>query len=280
MAKVGKFLLPVFCALCSAVMPALGVYVPEKMEFTDELLRGIQAEWKGDVLVLKQWKNTPENIAVWVGIGKNASGFLLRYVLEKPIVKIVEEFNTEEERKVSVLTTRVPPEKYWEIIKNIIPGSPIVGIPEFPETSLEYLKLAEETLKKHRLKSLRFSCPNEKELFKNIRLLSFDVLWLYPNPLVKDLRTVEYLVKTSIEWGKIPLGYEEIHTRKGALFSLSVDYFQLGRQAARQAWKSYTLQQVSMEAPEKWTLTLNSKTSALFHFRIPSVLLKQAEKVY
>ncbi|MHA2610036.1 MAG: hypothetical protein V2G43_03910 [bacterium JZ-2024 1] len=280
MAKVSKFLLPVFCALCSAVIPALGVYVPEKMEFTDELLRGIKAEWRGEVLVVEKWKNMPENIAVWVVMGKNASSFLLRYVMEKPIVKIVDEIKAEEEEKVSVLTTRVSPEKYWEIVKNIIPGSPIVGIPEFPETSPEYLKSAEETLKKHRMKSLRFSCPNEKELFKNIRVLSFDILWLYPHPMLNNLLTVEYLLKTSIEWGKIPLGYEEIHTRKGALFSLSVDYFHLGRQAARQAWKNYTLQQVSREAPEKWVLTVNSKTAALFHFRIPSSFLKQAEKVY
>ena len=135
MAKVGKFLLPVFCTLCSAVFPTLGVYVPEKTNFTDELIRGIQSEWKGEVLVLEKWKNTPENITVWVGIGKNASSFLLRYVMEKPVVKIVDEVNAEEEGRASVLTTRIPSEKYWEIMKNIVPGNPIVGIPEFPETS-------------------------------------------------------------------------------------------------------------------------------------------------
>ncbi len=281
MAKIRIFFFTPFFLLWLNASPLLMVYIPEKLEFSHEVLKGLEEEWKGEIRILEEWANPSENDVIWIGLGKQATETLLRYVMGKPIVAaMVTEKEKQWENRVSVLSLRILNEQYWEYAKAMIPGVRTVGIPEFPNTSREFLQRVEAQIKAKGMKVVHFPCRVEKELFQGIRSIAFDILWLHPDPMLDREETLEWVMRTSIEWGKVPIGYLPVHTKKGALFSLSVDFFQFGKQMADLAYQTYSQQKVFEEYPKHLEFTVNSKTAALFHFRIPQMLIKRAHTVY
>jgi putative ABC transport system substrate-binding protein len=120
-----------------------------------------------------------------------------------------------------------------------------------------------------------------------VALGDVDALWLPPDPHLYSPEMFAFLLDFTVVQRRIALfGFQDEHTRAGALASVAVDFHDAGRRAARLALG------IAARAPAKrlpvpeakgspGVLTVNKKTARRLGLEIPDVILRErAHQVY
>jgi ABC-type uncharacterized transport system substrate-binding protein len=114
-----------------------------------------------------------------------------------------------------------------------------------------------------------------------------DALWLLPDPQLFSPEMVAYLLDVAVVQHKIALfGFDEEHTRGGALASLAIDVPDVGRRAARLAAAiagrpPARRLPVPEPKPSPGALTINRKTARRLGVEIPEGVLRyRAQRVF
>lgn len=107
------------------------------------------------------------------------------------------------------------------------------------------------------------------------RMRDMDVFWMLPDSTVLTPETVEFILLFSLE-SSIPIfTFSEKYTEMGALLSLSVDVFDLGRKAgemARAVLNGKDIRALPEAVPEKDRLFLNSKAAKMLGISLNPVV--------
>lgn len=110
-----------------------------------------------------------------------------------------------------------------------------------------------------------------------------DCILMLPDVTVITAETVKYLLLFSFRTNIPLIGISEKYVTQGALFALSADIADLGKQAgelATQVLSGKESTERTLSDPASLTLSINAKTAVKFGISIPEEVLKSAERVY
>ncbi len=114
---------------------------------------------------------------------------------------------------------------------------------------------------------------------------SIDALWLVPDPHLITAEMVYYLLVFTLERKLALFGFLESFTKVGALASVSPDYREIGRRAARMATDLLARPDaarlpVPPPVASPGSLSVNEKTAKQLGLNIPAGVLSSARQVY
>ena len=125
--------------------------------------------------------------------------------------------------------------------------------------------------------------PSELPLAMDSLAKRADVLWGLPDEMVFNPQTAKHILLYSFR-NRIPVvGISDAWVKAGALFALSWDYKDLGRQCgemATQILQGTPPQSLPLSCPRKANMVVNVKTALQLKIDIPDAVLQSAQEVY
>jgi putative tryptophan/tyrosine transport system substrate-binding protein len=133
----------------------------------------------------------------------------------------------------------VPPERYLNLMEKLRPKRLKVGVLYDPAKSGTFMKRILRTAAAMGIEitTMEVHSPKEvPEMFTRMKS-SFNLLWMLPDSTVVTPETVEFLLLQTMENGMPVVTFAGKYVENGALVSLDIDDYDLGRQAGEMANK-------------------------------------------
>ncbi len=182
-----------------------------------------------------------------------------------------------------LLTPAIREQLNWH--KRILPSAKRVGVLYNPENSAAWVKEAATIAPEMNLElvSIPVSAPNQLPAALKALARKADSILGLPDPMVYSNKTAKAILLFSFR-NRIPfVGMSQAWVKAGALYSLDVDYENLGRQSATVAQQLLATGAESFHAPhlpEKLVYHLNLKTAKHMKLDLQQQLIAGATLVY
>lgn len=140
---------------------------------------------------------------------------------------------------ITGVSMNIPPERQLEAVLKVSPKIKRVGLVFDPQKTAYIVKEARRAAGSLGVTLRAEEVHNSRDVPLLIQGMKgkIDALWMLPDTTVITPETVEFLLLYSLE-NKIPiLAFSEKYVEMGALLSVSIDAFDLGRQAGEMARK-------------------------------------------
>ena len=179
----------------------------------------------------------------------------------------------------------VPIERQFATLRWALPGSKRLGVLYDPDKTGPMIEEARRRAKELGLGLIARPVTSEKEVPAALRELmpQVDTLWLLPDSTVLTEDSLRFLLGTTLEATIPVIGFSPDLVKSGALIGLSVQYDDLGRQAALLA-KSLVNNQgttsLGLIQPDRLRLSLNLKTGKYLGITIPPDVVGRADELY
>lgn len=179
----------------------------------------------------------------------------------------------------------ISPVEQFEALKSILPNVKRVGIVYNPENTGSIIEEAMTCMDKFGLQFITRQVNTNKEVPDVLEKLigKVDILWAVPDSTVFSPMAYEHILLFSLR-NKIPImGFSPNFVRAGALFTLSCDYEDIGKQtgeiiaAILNGDKSYD---IPVAFPRKTLLILNARCAEVMGIEIPEDVFKKADKIF
>jgi putative ABC transport system substrate-binding protein len=178
----------------------------------------------------------------------------------------------------------VPLDRQFKEMRSVIPGLKRLGVLYDPEKTGDLLEDARRISKVFGVELIARQVHSEKEIPVALRGLipQVDALWLIPDSTVLTEESISFLLTTTLDSNIPVIGFSSELVRSGALVGLSVNYEDVGRQAALLTRKIFSAQIKAPATfpPEKLRLALNLKTGKFLGVQIPPDVLNRADQLY
>lgn len=185
---------------------------------------------------------------------------------------------------LSGISLDVPLQQQLSTMRAVLPRLKRIGVLYDPAKSERYVQTAGAAAKQQGLDLVAQSVSSERELPPAIRTLlpTVDALWLIPDTTVLTDESLPFILQESIEANRPVFGFSPEFVKRGALLSLSVNYREIGKQAARMSKQLLDRQATTpvRAVPEHFTLAINLKTARFLGIDIPPDLERRAEERY
>ncbi len=185
---------------------------------------------------------------------------------------------------LSGISLDVPIQQQLSTMRMVLPKLKRIGVLFDPAKSERYVRTASAAAKQQGLELVARSVSSERELPPAIRTLlpTVDALWLIPDTTVLSDESLPFILQESLEANRPVFGFSPEFVKRGALLSLSVNYMEIGKQAARMSKQLLDRQATApvRAVPEHFTLAVNLKTARFLGIEIPPDIERRAEKRY
>lgn len=177
-----------------------------------------------------------------------------------------------EERNVTGVSMTISPEKQLAAIHRVLPLARRIGLLFDPKKSASFVKRAQIASKEFKIDLLAKEVNNPRFVPTALASMkgAIDAFWMIPDTTVVTPDTIELLMLYSLE-NKIPVCTFSIkYLEVGALMSLDINAFEMGRQAGELAVKILSGKRVSEIAPvEADTADLVINESVASKLKVP-----------
>jgi putative tryptophan/tyrosine transport system substrate-binding protein len=170
-------------------------------------------------------------------------------------------------------------------LKKIFGQQKRVAILYNPGENADAVKSAEQISEQNGFSLVAIPVEKPKELPYALERLTnnIDVLLAIPDEIVMSVNTAKEVLLASFR-NKVPLvGLSDNWVKSGAIYALSWDYEDLGRQSALMAQKLLAgakITTVPPETPRQITYTVNMKIADHMNMEIPADVIKQAKIIF
>ncbi len=124
----------------------------------------------------------------------------------------------------------------------------------------------------------------ERDVPTTLRTLlpTVDVLWLLPDTTVLTEDSLAFILQESLEANRPVVGFSAEFVKRGALMSISADYYDIGRQAARLSRRilGHQASPPLRLSPDRIHIAVNYKTARFLGIEIPPDLDKRVDERY
>lgn len=179
----------------------------------------------------------------------------------------------------------ISPKLQFKVLKEALPQAEKVGVVYDSRKTGDMIRKAMHSAKKMNLELVRISIASPREVPKAIRSLidKVDVLWIIADTTVISKQSLQYMLTVALR-EKIPvIGYADHIVKAGALFSLSCDYEDIGRQSGElssKILKGVKPNSLPIALPRKAHLVINLKVAETLGLNIPRSLLEKSNKIF
>lgn len=125
---------------------------------------------------------------------------------------------------------RIPVAIQFQRLKTVLPQAARVGVIYNPSQNAELIEEAENIASQFDLILRSFPIRSPEEI-PRLEHLDIDVLWMVPDSMLKSSAVVKHLLIATFKAGIPVMGVSPGYVKAGALFALSCDYEDIGRQA-------------------------------------------------
>ncbi len=229
---------------------------------------------------------SPESI---LAIGIDALLFAKEKISSIPIVYCMvmdpEKYGITNSKNITGITLKISTKDQMLKLKSIIPELKKVGIIYNPKNTKYIVKEALQIGKILGIDFVTEKVRSQKTVPKALRKLNgeIDALWLIADATVITRDSFSFIILYTLE-NNIPLmAYCEAFVQAGALMSLSENYLEIGKQAAKivkDVGNKKTNLLGRIIEPENSYFIINTKTSKTIGIKIPREVIESADKVF
>ncbi len=182
------------------------------------------------------------------------------------------------------VTLDVGAEEKITLIKTILPSVRKIGL-LYSARSQARFKEINDTARRQGLEIVARKVDNEKDFPQALKevLEQSDCFLMVADAQLFFPKSVEHLLRESIK-NQVPvMGLSNVYTRAGALFSLDVDFEQVGRQTGEMAARVLRKESpasLPVALPKKTYFSLNLSTAKRLGIELASDLIKRAGEVF
>jgi putative ABC transport system substrate-binding protein len=177
-----------------------------------------------------------------------------------------------EERNVTGVSMTISPEKQLAVLHRVLPSARRIGLIYDPKKSASFVKRAQNASKEFRIDLIAKEAGNSKLVPAMLNSMkgAIDAFWMVPDTTVITPDTTELIMLFSLE-NNIPVcTFSTKYLEMGALMSLDIDAYEMGRQAGELATKILSGKRAADLPPvEADTANLVIKESVARKLQIP-----------
>lgn len=179
----------------------------------------------------------------------------------------------------------VPVERQLATIRAMLPNVKQIGTLYDPSKTSGLIDESKRWLKQNGISLVPTAVTNEREVPRTLQALlpTIGALWLVPDSTVLTDESLRFILNTALEERVPVIGFSREFARGGAFFCLSVNYGDIGRQAAQLARKiidGHVVLPMKPVHPERVEMSVNLKTARFLNIEIPKDLERMADEVF
>ncbi|MBN1932995.1 MAG: hypothetical protein JW786_15440 [Desulfobacterales bacterium] len=200
-------------------------------------IKRIVAPESEDSDIIGQINRIRPNIILAVGVEALSR---VKKIKNIPIVYLMvlnPQFILGEEKNITGVSLNIPQEKQLQTLLNIFPNTEAIGLVYNPDKTGCMVKRVRDATQKVGIKLIAEQIHDSRDvplLIEHMRNQA-DIFWMLPDITVITPETTEFLLLFSQE-NKIPiLTFSEKYLELGALISIGIDAFDIGKQAGEMA---------------------------------------------
>ena len=191
----------------------------------------------------------------------------------------------EKYQNLTGVAMNVAPEKQMAILDALFPQAKNIGVVYQPEESAALVKAGEKALSKQMKELNAVSVSSQKDAIQHLKMAIDNnaAYWMIPDKFMRSRELVRYLFFASKKEKKALIGLSDKYVRAGALFALSVQNRQLGRQSgelSNQILQGVKPSQIPIEMAQYAELSINTKVAESLGITVSKDLLQQAKRLY
>jgi putative ABC transport system substrate-binding protein len=190
-------------------------------------------------------------------------------------------------RNVTGIKLEVSPTSQLERWRQVSPATKRIGVIYDPRVSGQFVEEAVKASGRLGVTLVAKPVYDIKEVREAVAEIAdaIDGLWLMSDPRLMNIELFQYLLVFTLERKIALFGFLESLTKFGALASMSPDYPEIGRAAARMveglnARPPESRLPVPPLQPSPGALTVNTKTARQLGLDVPNDVLAKARQVY
>jgi len=220
-------------------------------------------------------------------LGGESTDIALRNTTTIPIVAtmILKKFSYKGVNNITGVYLNYPLTIQFQWLKKFFPEQRKVAIFFNPEENSTTIQEARKIASQESLELISIPVETPKELPYALDQLrnNIEILLAIPDEIAMSSKTAKEVLLASFR-NRVPLiGLSDNWVKSGALYSLSWDFNDLGRQCAIQSdklMKGASVQSVPIEYPRKTTYSINAKIAEHMNMEISQALLKNAKLIF
>jgi len=291
------------CTLCVNESMAMDIAILQSSDIPayQEAIAGLKAtgpigaiyteyDLQGDLELGKRLarKLRASNASLVVAVGLKAALAAKVEIVDVPIVYMMILDPLKHQLTAANMTgtlLEVPVDRQLKIMRTFLPTLQRLGTLYDPAKTSSRVKeaLLQATISGFQLKGL--PVESEKEVPQQLRTLLSDVeaLWLMPDSTVLTNESIQFILESALARQVPVIGFSPEFTRLGALLSMSVNYFEVGRETgllAKRILNGEGLLPLNPVPIERLKITVNLKTARFLGITFPKELTSLIDETY
>jgi putative ABC transport system substrate-binding protein len=291
------------CTLCVSESMAMDIAILQSSDIPayQEAIAGFKAtgpigaiyteyDLQGDLELGKKLarKLRASNASLVVAVGLKAALAAKVEIVDIPIVYMMILDPLKHQLTAANMTgtlLEVPVERQLKIMRTFLPTLQRLGTLYDPAKTSSRLKEAvlQATISGFQLKGR--PVESEKDVPQQLRTLLSDVeaLWLMPDSTVLTNESIQFILESALARQIPVIGFSPEFTRLGALLSMSVNYFEVGRETgllAKRILDGEGLLPLNPVPIERLKITVNLKTARFLGMTFPKELTSLIDETY
>ena len=184
-------------------------------------------------------------------------------------------------KNITGVTMKIPQEKQLITLLKALPDIKNIGLLYDPDRTGHFVKKAQAAAKKIGIKLIAKEIHSSRDVPSLVMNMKgkIDLFWMLPDLTVVTPETVEFLLLFSLE-NRVPLlTFSEKYVALGALMSIGIDAFDMGRQAGEMAKKILLGRNVKGVQPvdaRKAVVSINLKVAKKLEITIDKKIMNNA----
>ncbi len=186
---------------------------------------------------------------------------------------------------LSGISMNIPPVEQFKILKQAVPTAKRIGVVYDPLKTGDQVAQALKSAQKLGMQIVPQEIASSEEAIDAIDRMEgkVDAIWMVPDTTAITREAMKYILLFSFRNGLPLIGLSEKYVKSGALFALSFDSEDIGRQAGEMAGKildGHSVESVGIHSPRLLKLSINIKTAEKIGLDVPDKLVQMADKIY
>lgn len=220
-----------------------------------------------------------------LAVGSRALELAAKRSTTCPIVFIMVANPEIKQENITGVSLNIPVAHIFSTLKRIAPGTKKLGVLYDPDQTGPIVNEGLSKAASFGLEVVARKLNNLSDEYSAIRssINGIDAFWMVPDASIYSIETAQDILLVAIR-AKIPvIGLSAYYVKAGALFSLSCDHKDIGRQGAEiaiQIFNDVKPSRIKIAHPSKMLLSINVNTARQIGMQIPDSVLKEAAHVY
>lgn len=188
------------------------------------------------------------------------------------------------QKNITGVSMNIPPDKQLHILREALPGVKRIGLLYDPKQTGSFVRAVRSAAGRIDIEVVAMEVNGSKEVPSSMFAMrgTIDMFWMLPDLTVITSETVEHFLVFSLE-NRIPiLTFSEKYVELGALLSIGIDAFDIGRQAGEIANAILSGRHVGGIKPvdaKKAVISVNLKVARKLGIRIDEKIVENARVV-